>query len=167
MPAGRLALVATVVAVAAAAGAVPRFVARTPGDLGTLPICGDASVAEALRRAKLQFNVPTLSQAAALAAFQDQPYLDKLLDAVSAERANLATGLARLGLRVWPSAANFVSCVLPGPATLAMAALEKDGILVRDWRDPEHLNELRIGVGMPDDTHAVLAALERYLGDAA
>ena len=127
-------------------------------------ICGDASVAEALRRAKLQFNVPTLSQAAALAAFQDQPYLDKLLDAISAERANLATGLARLGLRVWPSAANFVSCVLPGPATLAMAALEKDGILVRDWRDPEHLNELRIGVGMSDDTHAVLAALERYLG---
>jgi histidinol-phosphate aminotransferase len=130
-------------------------------------ICGDASVAEALRRAKLQFNVPTLSQAAALAAFQDQPYLTKLLDAISNERVNLAAGLAKLGLRVWPSAANFVSCVLPGPAAPAMAALEKDGILVRDWRDPEHLNELRIGVGMPEDTHAVLAALDRYLRGAA
>ena len=130
-------------------------------------ICGDATVGEALRRAKLQFNVPTLSQAAALAAFQDQPYLAKLLDAIAAERANLAAGLVGLGLRVWPSAANFVSCVLPGPAAPAMAALENEGILVRDWRDPDHTNELRIGVGLADDTHAVLAALGRYLRRAA
>jgi len=130
-------------------------------------ICGDAAVGEALRRAKQLFNVPSLSQAAALAAFQDQPYLAKLLDTVSAERAALAAGLAGLGVRVWPSAANFVSCTLPGPASHAMAALETDGILVRDWRDPDHPNELRIGVGMPQDTSAVLAALGRHLRRAA
>jgi len=66
-------------------------------------------------------------------------------------------------LRVLPTAANFVSCVLPGPAAPAMAALEKKGIFVRDWRDPEHLSELRIGVGMSDDTGATLAALGDYL----
>ncbi len=126
-------------------------------------ICGGDDVAEALRRAKLQFNVPTLSQAAAEAAFADQAYLQLLLDRIAGERTRLAAGLAALGLSVLPSAANFVSCALPGPAAPAMAAMEKHGILVRDWRDPEHLVELRIGIGVPDDTDATLAALGAWL----
>jgi len=126
-------------------------------------ICGDDSVAEALRRAKLQFNVPTLSQAAALAAYRDQTYLGELLERNAAERLRLAEGLAKLGLAVLPSAANFVSCVMPGAATAAMAALEIRGILVRDWRDPAHLRELRIGVGLASDTDATLAALADHL----
>ena len=127
-------------------------------------LCGDDSVAEALRRAKLQFNVPTLSQIGALAALGDPAYLRGMLDRIAVERTRLAEGLVALGLKIWPSAANFVSCVLPGPAAPAMAALEGRGILVRDWRDPDHLNELRIGVGTAADTDAVVAALAAYLG---
>ena len=90
--------------------------------------------------------------------------LGRSIDRIAAERTRLAEGLAALGLKIWPSAANFVSCVLPGPAAPAMAALEDRGILVRDWRDPDHLNELRIGVGTAADTDAVVAALAAYLG---
>lgn len=126
-------------------------------------ICGDDSVAQALRRVKLQFNVPTLSQAAALAAYRDQPYLSELLDRNAAERQRLADGLAALGVAVLPSAANFVSCVMPGSASAAMVALETRGILVRDWRDPAHLCELRIGVGLAADTDATLGALADHL----
>jgi histidinol-phosphate aminotransferase len=126
-------------------------------------ICGDDSVAEALRRARLQFDVPTPSQAAALAAFEDAAYLDASVARVTAERTRLAAGLAALGLKVWPSAANFVSCTLAGPAAPAMDALARDGILVRDWRDPEYTNELRVGVGTDADTDAVLASLARHL----
>ncbi|MBI1245497.1 MAG: aminotransferase class I/II-fold pyridoxal phosphate-dependent enzyme [Alphaproteobacteria bacterium] len=130
-------------------------------------LCGDDSVAEAFRRAKLQFNVPTLSQIGALAAYEDEAYLAHMLDRIGAERDRLAKGLAQLGLRVLPSAANFVSCILDGPAAKAMAALEVRGIFVRDWRDPDHLSELRIGIGTPDDTGATLEALGTYLrGDA-
>lgn len=127
-------------------------------------ICGDDSVAEALRRARLQFDVPTPSQAAALAAFQDEAYLATLVGRVADERARLAAGLAGLGLKTWPSAANFVSCTLAGPAAPAMEALARDGILVRDWRDPDYVNELRVGVGTAGDTDAVLASLARHLG---
>jgi histidinol-phosphate aminotransferase len=126
-------------------------------------LCGDDGVAEAFRRAKLQFNVPMLSQAGALAAFEDEAYLAGMLDRIAKERDRLAKGLAQLGLRVMPSAANFVSCVLEGPAAKAMAALEAKGIFVRDWRDPDHLNELRIGIGRPEDTGATLDALGAYL----
>ncbi len=126
-------------------------------------LCGDDGVAEAFRRAKLQFNVPTLSQAGALAAFEDEAYLATMLDRIATERARLSKGLAQLGLRTMPSAANFVSCVLDGPAAKAMATLEAKGIFVRDWRDPEHLSELRIGIGTPEDTGATLDALGVYL----
>jgi histidinol-phosphate aminotransferase len=130
-------------------------------------ICGDDSVAEALRRARLQFAVSTPSQAAALAAFEDQAYLRDIVRRVAEERARLAAGLAGLGLKTWSSAANFVSCSLAGPAAPAMEALARDGILVRDWRDPDHTNELRIGVGTAEDTGTVLASLARHLRRAA
>jgi histidinol-phosphate aminotransferase len=130
-------------------------------------ICGDDTVAEALRRARLQFDVPTPSQAAALAAFEDQAHLAQAVARVAAERERLAAGLASLGLDVWPSAANFVSCSLTGPAAPAMDALARDGILVRDWRDPDYPNELRVGVGSRADTGAVLASLGRHLRGAA
>jgi histidinol-phosphate aminotransferase len=126
-------------------------------------LCGGDGVAEAFRRAKLQFNVPTLSQVGALAAFDDAAHLESMLDRIAKERDRLSKGLAQLGLRVLPSAANFVSCVLDGPAAKAMAAMEKRGIFVRDWRDPDHLSELRIGIGTPEDAGATLEALGAYL----
>ncbi len=49
---------------------------------------------------------------------------------------------------------------------LAAGAVEefrRRGILIRDWRDPDHLNEIRITIGLPDDTDAVLAALREIL----
>ncbi|MBL0932872.1 MAG: aminotransferase class I/II-fold pyridoxal phosphate-dependent enzyme [Alphaproteobacteria bacterium] len=130
-------------------------------------ICGDASVAEALRRCRLQYNVPTPSQAAAVAALADQAHLKASLDKIAVERKRLTEGLVALGLKTWPSTGNFVSITLNGPSAPMMAALAKEGILVRDWRDPDYMNELRIGVGTAEDTDAVLAALARLLNGGA
>ena len=87
------------------------------------------------------------------------PY-SAVYDALTGDAANEADDGIVSSL---PTAANFVSCVLPAPAVPAMAALEKRGIFVRDWRDPEYLRELRIGVGTPDDTDATLQALRDYV----
>jgi histidinol-phosphate aminotransferase len=71
----------------------------------------------------------------------------------------MSQGLAALGLSPWPSAANFVSVATPLEATAAMAALARYGILVRDWRDAEFPRELRITVGLPEDTDELLAVV--------
>lgn len=126
-------------------------------------LCGSEVEAEALRRAKLQFNVTVPAQAAALAAIEDQAHLDATLAAVAAERAQLSAGLRGLQLRVYPSAANFVSADLGIPSLEVMQALAARGIHVRDWRDPEHTTQLRITVGLPTDTDAVLAELRDIL----
>jgi histidinol-phosphate aminotransferase len=126
-------------------------------------LCSDDRVVEALLQVKLHFSATTLSQAAALAALGDDAYLAKTLDAIAQERERLSQGISMLQLRPWPSAGNFVSVTMPTPATDAMAALARHGILVRDWRDAEFPHELRITVGLPEDTDAVLAALRAIL----
>ncbi len=126
-------------------------------------LCGVPEVADALRKVKLQFNVTAPSQAAAFAALRDEAYLKTTLDAIAVERTRLAAGIAAMGLSPLPSAANFVSVRLTIPAAGAAEEFRRRGILIRDWRDPDYLNEIRITIGLPDDTDAVLAALREIL----
>ena len=128
-------------------------------------LCGSTEVAEALRKTKLQYNANAPGQAAALAALEDDAYLRRTLDLTAAERTRLADGLAALGLKPLPTAANFVSAELPCDAAGAMRALADRGILTRSWRDPGHPRHIRVTVGLPDDTDAVLAALKDILED--
>jgi histidinol-phosphate aminotransferase len=121
-------------------------------------------VADALRKIKMQFNVTSPSQAAALAALQDEGYLASTLDAVARERVRMSEGIATLGLKPFPTAANFVSTRLERPAVETEEEFKKRGILIRGWRDPEFLHEIRITVGLPEDTDAVLTALAEILG---
>lgn len=128
-------------------------------------LCSTDEIADALRKAKLQYNVNTVAQAAALAALEDEDHLARTLDDSAKERARLSAGLAALGIAPFPSAANFVSGLMPFAASTAMEELRKRCILIRDWRDPDHLREIRITLGLSDDTDAVLAALREILAD--
>lgn len=129
-------------------------------------LCGSEEVAEALRKVKLHFGATAPAQAAALAALEDDAYLEKVVTAVARERQRLSDGLAGLGLEVYSSAANFVSAKAPIPAASVVEQLRRRRILIRDWRDPEHLNEIRITVGLAEDTDAVIAALRDILATA-
>jgi histidinol-phosphate aminotransferase len=126
--------------------------------------CSGLDVADAMRRMKLHYGASVPAQAGALAALEDEAHLARNLDAIAKERDRLSRGLATLGLEPYPSAANFVSVALPMPATQSAAELQRRNILVRDWRDPEFLKELRITVGLSDDTDAVVAAIKEILG---
>lgn len=130
-------------------------------------LCGSAVEAEGLRRTKLHYNITDIAQAAALAAYRDDDYLRTTLDAITRERERLAIGLRDLQLPVYPSAANFVSADLGIPALPVMQAMAERGIHVRDWRDPGYPTQLRIAVGLPADTDAVLHALPAVLRGAA
>jgi len=130
-------------------------------------LCGSDDVADQLRKVTLHFGATAPAQAAALAALEDDAYLAKIVGAVARERQRLSDGLARLGLKVFTSAANFVSATMPIPAATAVEELRRRRILIRDWRDPEYPQEIRITVGLPDDTDAVVAALREILAAAA
>jgi histidinol-phosphate aminotransferase len=122
-------------------------------------LCGSEEVAGALRKIKLQYNVTSLGQVAALAALSDEAHLRTTLDNTARERQRLADGMTRLGLKPLPSAANFVSAEVPMAASTCMTELQKRRVLIRDWRDPDYPKHIRVTVGLPDETDAVVAAL--------
>src|SRR5690606_25657649 len=129
--------------------------------------CSSAELANAIGRAKPVYGPGSLALAGAIESLKDQEHLGWTLNAIADERSRLSRGLLDLGLSPYPSAANFVSVTLPMPAARAVLALYREGILVRDWRDPDHQHEIRVTVGLPEDTTAVLQAVKNLLADAS
>ena len=78
------------------------------------------------------------------------------------ERQRLISGLKELDfLEPYPSHANFVLCLVKGrEAQTIRDALAKDhGIMIRHYSKPELRSFIRISVGRPEHTDALLAAL--------
>ena len=126
-------------------------------------LCANSEIAEAIRKFRLAYSPTIVSQAAALAALKDDNHLASVLNKVVAERDRLAEQLRTLGLEPYPTSANFVSVKLEMPGLVVAEKLREKGVLVRDWRDPDYPNEIRISVGTGEDTDACISALREIL----
>jgi len=118
----------------------------------------DASVAELLNRVRQPFNVNALAQVAALAALDDQAYVEESRRINSAGLAQLGAGLAALRIPILRSHANFVLARV-GDAAAINVALLKQGVIVRPVANYGLPEWLRITVGLPDENARFLAAL--------
>jgi histidinol-phosphate aminotransferase len=80
---------------------------------------------------------------------------------IIAERQRLYEGLQRIHwLKPYPSQANFILCKVEGKdARQVKIQLEKAGILVRYFNKPGLLDHIRISVGKPEHSDAILARL--------
>jgi histidinol-phosphate aminotransferase len=130
-------------------------------------LAGSEALAQCLRKLSTTFNVTDLAYAAALAAYEDEAHTKAILDGCARERARIADGLAALGYQPLPSAANFLSFDCHRPVDPVIAGIEAEGVLIREWRDPGYETFLRISIGGPASTDAVLAAIAKVLGPAA
>lgn len=120
-------------------------------------------VAAVLERCRETFNVNQPAQEAALAALADKAHLAKVRAANAAEREHLAQALARLGLRVLPSRANFVLVRFgEGAAALGEALLER-GIVLRPLLAYGLKHYLRVTVGRREENERLLTVLQALL----
>jgi histidinol-phosphate aminotransferase len=118
------------------------------------------AVIREMAKVKDSYNCDVLSIGAAAAAIEDQEYARATWVKIRAERVRLTRGLEAMGWTVLPSQANFVLATVPGGrARQAQAALRARGVLVRYFDAPGLDDKLRITVGTPEDTTALLAAL--------
>ena len=128
---------------------------------------GHVDLIEALQRVKDSFNsypLDRLALAGAEAAFADRDYFEQTRQGVIAERGRLTAGLEQLGFEVLPSAANFVLARHAGHAGRDLAkGLREQGIIVRHFNKPRIDPFLRITIGTPDQSDALLAALPALL----
>ena len=119
-------------------------------------------VARHLLKIKQPYNVNLAAQVALVESLADIDYLQGTVRAIIAERERLTARLGGLGyLTVWPSQANFVLCsVERGEARHIHHRLGERGISLRYFDAPRLENAIRISVGRPEHTDALIAALE-------
>jgi histidinol dehydrogenase len=111
---------------------------------------------------KLPYNVNAAAYQAAMASLDDYESLAITFRKIVAEREKMFARLRTIPwMKVYPSRSNFFLCRLTGrDARAAQAELEKRGILVRYFDRPGLRDCLRISVGRPRDTDALMEALE-------
>jgi histidinol-phosphate aminotransferase len=121
-------------------------------------------LAAIMRKAQSPYPVNVAALAAAQAAINDRAFIAKTVRDVRAGRQELERGLARLGVRYFPTAGNFVLVHFGERAKQIVAALDRAGTLVRD-RSSDFGGEgyVRITLGTPAQMRRLLHELKPLL----
>ena len=118
-----------------------------------------------LTKTRDSYNVDTLAQVAAEAAFADRAYAERGWRAVRGERRRMTVGLVELGFSVPESQSNFVLAEAPSwvSAKALFMGLRERGIVVRHFDTPRLSNSLRITVGTASENDLLLAAIREIV----
>jgi histidinol-phosphate aminotransferase len=127
-----------------------------------------AGIIKHLWKIKQPYNVNVAAQVAALATLEDRAAVEATLRRIKTERGRLYRQLRKLLLlQPYDSEANFLLCkVRLGEAKALKEALEAQGIFIRHYSSPDLRDYVRVSVGRPEDTDALLAALLAYTARA-
>lgn len=119
---------------------------------------GPLSMIRILGRMKQIGNVNILAQAAAVAALEDQAFVEKVVRETGLLRERTATSLAALGFPSLPSQGNFLCSRFPDSNAAHLFLLER-GIIVRKIEDYGLGDFLRISIGSESQMERLVEAL--------
>jgi len=125
-------------------------------------VAAQESVLANLWKIKSPFNLNSAAGLAVRESLADVEYLHDCVRKVVAERPRMAAALAELDfLKVYPSEGNFLYVeVTRGDAATITRQLAERGVAVRHFGGPPRIVQgLRITVGKPEHTDALVAAL--------
>ena len=132
---------------------------------------GPAHVVDAVNRIRGPFNVNGAAIAAGIAAIEDTAHQECSREHNTVWLAWLMQEIARLGLDVTPSAANFLLIHFPQDkgrtAADANAFLMKRGLILRQVTVYKLPHALRMSVGTEEANQLVVKALAEFLGKSA
>jgi histidinol dehydrogenase len=116
---------------------------------------------EQMWKIKQPYNVNVAASVAAIASLDDLAYLQSNVDRLTAERDRLFDALSRIDfLKPDRSHANFIVCrVVQRDALQLKHTLEAHGILVRYFDKPGLRDCIRISVGKPEQSDALIVSL--------
>lgn len=116
-----------------------------------------------LRVVRLPYHLSALTQAAGVAALRHAGDIAWRASAIAAERDRISVGLQELGVRAFPSEANFVLFEVDDPVQVWEALLAR-GVLVRSYAGVPGIERcLRVTAGLPEETDAFLSAMEEAM----
>ncbi|HVR51405.1 MAG TPA: histidinol-phosphate transaminase [Pseudorhodoferax sp.] len=130
-------------------------------------IASDAALVELLDRVRTPFGVSLAAQLAARAALDDEAHMRAGVARTVAQREAMRSALVAMGLRVAPSATNFLFVDLGRPNGPVNEALLAAGVIVKAWKEPGFTQFLRISVGSEADNALCLQTLRAALAGQA
>lgn len=122
---------------------------------------GPAELVGYCARMRNTFSVSSVAQVAAMAALDDQHYIQRVVESNVVQSRVLSEGLSALGYRVVPTSANFLFCDLGEDAAAVASLLQDEGVAVRPlgpWGAP---NCVRVTIGTAEQNQALLQAVRR------
>lgn len=127
---------------------------------------GPANVADALNRTRGPFNVSAVSQAAGIAALNDDAFMAKSVEHNESELIRVKDAVEKAGFKTFPSVGNFVLIEFPEDAgrtsAEADAFLRQEGIVIRDVNVYGLPTCLRASIGTVEQNDDLIAAIEKF-----
>jgi histidinol-phosphate aminotransferase len=126
-------------------------------------IASSPELVQLLDRVRTPFNVNCVAQQAALAAWGDPAFMERSVADAIAQREALASrirAMALPGLRIAPSAANFLFIDLGRPNGPVTEALLARGIIVKPWKEAGFETFIRVSIGTQESNECFAEALE-------
>lgn len=120
-------------------------------------------VADLLNRVRQPFNANSLAMAAAIAALNDQVFVQRSVEVNRIGMLQLTSAFDRLGLDYIHSVGNFITVDLGRPAAEIDQALLRAGCITRPVAAYGLPNHLRITIGREDENTRFLSALSQVL----
>ena len=116
-----------------------------------------------LNRIRQPFNVNAMAQAAALAALDDDAYVEKTRKMVARGVAYFQREFRKMKLPYVPAVVNFI-LVEVGKGRDVFVGLQKEGVIVRPMDGYGLPQYVRITIGKSDENKKCIEALKRVLG---
>lgn len=123
-------------------------------------------IADVLHRIRGPFNVSGAAQAAGIAAVRDMDYIQKVKDYNLTWLKNMSKEVSALGLKVYPSIANFLLVEFPDNTHTSQEAndyLLSQGIIVRDVKAYGLPSCLRISIGTDTENQELIKHLKLFM----
>ena len=129
-------------------------------------LAGDARLISFVRKVSSPYNVNGVALAVLPEALADEAYVQWYVAQVHAGRERVFAALHELGVRTWPSAANFVLMDIGPRHKQLCEVMRAKGVLLRDRSsDPGCEGYVRITIGVEEHVTRGLAALRASLAE--
>ncbi|MFF8828590.1 histidinol-phosphate transaminase [Streptomyces sp. NPDC015131] len=122
-------------------------------------IASDTALIQALDRVRTPYNVNQPAQDAAIAALGDHEHLAGTVRRTGLEIARVTDRLRGAGLRVVPSATNFLFIDTGHRSDRVARELHRAGIIVKAWREPGYETYIRASLSTPDENDVFVRCL--------
>ncbi|MDR1996881.1 MAG: histidinol-phosphate transaminase [Candidatus Margulisbacteria bacterium] len=116
-----------------------------------------------LNKTREPFNVNTLAQLAAAAALADTEFVQRSRENNEAGKKYLYAEFARLGLKYYPTQANFIFVYIQQDCLAAFQKLMELGVTVRPLQSFGVPDAIRVTIGTPEQNQKFIQALQEIL----